>query len=46
MKLQNIILGAFVVVLSINSASAQRNLLNSPKPQDIGQKTDAQKKIR
>ena len=42
MKLQNIILGAFVVVLSINSASAQWNVLNSPTPQDIGKKTNDQ----
>ena len=39
MKLQNIILGAFVVVLSINSASAQLNILNSTTPEDIGLKT-------
>ena len=39
MKLQNIILGIFVVVLSINSASAQINLLNSETAEDIGQKT-------
>jgi hypothetical protein len=38
MKLQNIILGIFVVVLSINSASAQKNILNSVVAEDIGQK--------
>ena len=39
MKLQNIILGTFVVVLSINSASAQLNILNAETAEDIGQKT-------
>jgi gliding motility associated protien GldN len=39
MKLQNIILGAFVVVLSISSASAQNNILNAETAEDIGQKT-------
>ena len=39
MKLQNIILGTFVVVLSINSASAQNNILNAETAEDIGQKT-------
>ena len=42
MKLQNIILGAFVVVLSINSASAQNNILNAETVEDIGQKTNDQ----
>jgi gliding motility associated protien GldN len=44
MKLQNIILGIFVVVLSINSASAQKNILNSVVAEDIGQKTNDQLK--
>ena len=39
MKLQNIILGALIIVLSISSASAQINILNSATPQDIGLKT-------
>ena len=40
MKLQNIILGTFVVVLSINSASAQLNILNAETAEDIGQKNN------
>ena len=44
MKLQNIILGIFVVVLSINRASAQNNILNAGTAEDIGQKTDDQLK--
>ena len=39
MKLKNIILGALIIVLSISSASAQLNILNSATPQDIGLKT-------
>ncbi|MDB4174952.1 gliding motility protein GldN [Flavobacteriaceae bacterium] len=39
MKLRNIILTAFVVVLGISSANAQLNILNSATPEDIGVKT-------
>jgi len=39
MKLQNIILGALIIVLSISSASAQINILNAETAEDIGQKT-------
>jgi gliding motility associated protien GldN len=39
MKLKNIILGGLIIVLSISSASAQLNILNSATPQDIGLKT-------
>lgn len=39
MKLKNIILGALVIVLSISSANAQLNILNSATPEDIGLKT-------
>ena len=39
MKLRNIILGAFVIVLGISSANAQLNILNSATPEDIGVKT-------
>jgi gliding motility associated protien GldN len=42
MKLRNVILGAFVVALSISSATAQLNILNSTSPEDIGKKTLAQ----
>lgn len=42
MKLRNVILGAFVVALSISSANAQLNILNSKTPEDIGKKTEAQ----
>jgi gliding motility associated protien GldN len=39
MKLRNIVLAAFVVVLGISSANAQLNILNSATPEDIGVKT-------
>ena len=39
MKLKNIILGALIIVLSISSANAQLNILNSATPEDIGLKT-------
>jgi len=39
MKLRNIVLAAFVVVMGISSASAQLNILNSATPEDIGVKT-------
>ena len=39
MKLRNIVLAAFVVVVSISSANAQLNILNSVTPEDIGVKT-------
>ena len=39
MKLRNIVLAAFVVVMGISSASAQLNILNSTTPEDIGIKT-------
>ena len=39
MKLRNIVLAAFVVVLGISSANAQLNILNSTTPEDIGVKT-------
>tara|TARA_B100000795_G_scaffold88781_1_gene64599 strand:- start:27830 stop:28735 length:906 start_codon:yes stop_codon:yes gene_type:complete len=42
MKLRNVILGAFVVALSITSANAQLNILNASSPSGIGVKTDAQ----
>lgn len=38
MKLKSIILGAFIIFLSINRASAQNNILNSVTAEDIGQK--------
>tara|TARA_B110000971_G_scaffold125211_1_gene128139 strand:+ start:239 stop:412 length:174 start_codon:yes stop_codon:yes gene_type:complete len=39
MKLRNIILAAFVVVIGITSTNAQLNILNSTTPEDIGIKT-------
>ena len=42
MKLKSIILGAFIIFLSINRASAQNNILNSVTAEDIGQKTNDQ----
>jgi gliding motility associated protien GldN len=39
MKLKSIILGALIIVLSISSANAQLNILNSATPEDIGLKT-------
>lgn len=45
MKLRNIVLAAFVVVLGISSANAQLNILNSATPEDIGVKTLDQKSV-
>ena len=42
MKFRNVILAAFVVALSLSSANAQLNVLNSSSPEDIGVKTAAQ----